>query len=321
MKRVFLALKVIAIPVLYALFLRIIFDLKGWERIFSVMTISFLFLVPFVVGAVTIILSPKEKIKSDIYTLAMPWVPITVFFVITVAFGMEGMICWIMALPLFLFASSAGGFIARRFLKQKKNERIYTSFVLILPLLISPIEHHIGAHKKTFKAYTSIDIHADAATIWSQVTRVKAIPASADKGWLTKFMGFPRPVEAVLNYEGVGGYRKAIFTNGLTFHETVTTYIHQQKMVFDIKAHPQDIPAATMDEHIIIGGQFFDVLNGTYELERINGQTYRLHLYSHFTMNTTFNFYAGWWAKWIMKDIQNNILQVEKSRAENRGKI
>lgn len=33
-------------------------------------------------------------------------------------------------------------------------------------------------------------------------------------------------------------------------------------------------------------------------------------------MNTTFNFYASWWARWIMQDIQNNILQVEKQRAE-----
>lgn len=34
-------------------------------------------------------------------------------------------------------------------------------------------------------------------------------------------------------------------------------------------------------------------------------------------MKTTFNFYAGWWGKWIMKDIQKNILRVEKKRAEN----
>ena len=43
---------------------------------------------------------------------------------------------------------------------------------------------------------------------------------------------------------------------------------------------------------------------------------FRLHLYSNFKMNTTFNFYAGWWGKIIMKDIQNNILKVVKKRAE-----
>jgi hypothetical protein len=46
------------------------------------------------------------------------------------------------------------------------------------------------------------------------------------------------------------------------------------------------------------------------------GKKSRLHLNSEFKIKTTFNFYAGWWAKWIMKDIQNNILQIEKKRAE-----
>jgi hypothetical protein len=53
-------------------------------------------------------------------------------------------------------------------------------------------------------------------------------------------------------------------------------------------------------------------------LERIDRETYRLHLYSRVKLTTTFNFYAGWWARLIMKDIQNNILQVEKLRAESR---
>jgi hypothetical protein len=88
-------------------------------------------------------------------------------------------------------------------------------------------------------------------------------------------------------------------------------------MVFSIKAYPQEIPPTTMDKHIVIGGQYFDVLNGTYELEQLNTSTYRLHLYSHFSLTTNFNFYASYWARWIMKDIQNNILQVEKQRAES----
>jgi len=87
-------------------------------------------------------------------------------------------------------------------------------------------------------------------------------------------------------------------------------------MAFTIKANTFDIPSTTLDEHILIGGSFFDVLNGTYELEKLGPTTYRLHLYSYFKMNTTFNFYAGWWGKWIMKDIQNNILKIEKARSE-----
>ena len=114
----------------------------------------------------------------------------------------------------------------------------------------------------------------------------------------------------------MGAFRKAIFEKGLVFNETVLSYEPQKKMVFSIKADPYDIPSTTMDQHMVVGGQHFDVLNGTYELQKLNDSGYRLHLYSHFKLTTTFNFYASWWAGWIMKDIQKNILRVIKERAE-----
>jgi hypothetical protein len=184
-------------------------------------------------------------------------------------------------------------------------------------LFISPIENYIGANTTPYKAYTYIDINAPADKIWDNVTRVREISKEQNKGWLTNLLNFPRPVKAELNYEGVGAYRQAIFTNGLVFHETVTEYIDNKKMSFTIKALPHEIPLTTMDAHLVVGGKYFDVLNGTYELEKLNEKTYRLHLYSNFKLTTTFNFYASWWAKNIMKDIQNNILQIEKHRAEN----
>lgn len=222
-----------------------------------------------------------------------------------------------MILPLFLLAASAGGLIGGYFKLKKKDNKVYISVLTLLPFLLSPIESMIGAIPGTYEAYTFIDIHAPADKIWNNITRVKAIKPEQDKGWLTRLLGMPRPLEAVLNYNGVGATREAKFTKGLIFHETVLEYTDKKKMVFSIKANPYEIPSTTMDEHILVGGQYFDVLNGTYELEKLSDKTYRLHLYSRFKLTTTFNFYAGWWAKWIMKDIQNNILQIAKRRAEN----
>ncbi|RVT98513.1 hypothetical protein EOD41_17150 [Mucilaginibacter limnophilus] len=201
-------------------------------------------------------------------------------------------------------------------MKKDSNERTYVSILMLFPLLISPVERYIGEHPSIYKAYTYIDIKADKANIWQNVTRVRAIKNNEDKGWLTNSLGFPRPISAELNYNGVGGYRKAIFDKGLVFHEQVTYYQEERKMRFTIKANPHEIPSTAMDEHVVIGGNYFDVIDGTYELEKLNSNTYRLHLYSHFKLTTTFNFYASLWADWIMKDIQNNILQIIKQRAE-----
>lgn len=309
---------VIGIPVAYAIIVRVLFglELSTWSDFFGVMSITFLFLLPTIIGALTVYLSSQERSKSIAYRIFTPWIPIFLFLIITLMLSIEGWACWLMILPVFLITASIGGIVGGYLKNQRKNNRLNLSILVLLPFFIGPIESFIETIPGTYKAYTYIDIDAPAEKIWDNVTRVSEIPQEYDKGYLTRILGFPRPIKAELNFEGVGAYREAIFTKDLVFHETVTEYKDNEKMVFTIKAYPHEIPSTTLDEHITIGGDYFDVLNGTYELEKLPNGQHRLHLYSYFKMNTTFNFYAGWWAKWIMKDIQNNILQVEKKRSE-----
>ena len=224
-----------------------------------------------------------------------------------------------MILPFFLIIASIGGLYSG-YIKLKKEKRfgqINISILILLPFFTAPIEKMIRTIPGKYEAFTYIAIHSSADKIWNNVTRVKDIKPEQDKGWLAYFLGFPRPIKAELNFEGVGATREAVFSGGLTFHEKVLSYDDKKKMNFSIKAYPYEIPSTTMDKHVVIGGDYFDVLDGTYELARLNDSTYRLNLYSHFKLTTTFNFYASWWAGWIMKDIQNNILQVIKNRAEH----
>jgi TM2 domain-containing membrane protein YozV len=309
-------LKIIAIPTGYALLLRFVFGETTWNGVFNMMSKTFLFLLPAIIGALTVYFSKEEQAKKTSYAIFAPWVPVLVFFVITYISAIEGWPCLLMILPIFLIAASFGGLLGAYFKLRKRDNKTYVSILVLVPFIVSPVENYIGANTTPYKAYTFIDIDAPAGKIWRNVTRVREIRKEQDKGWLTNLLDFPRPVKAELNFEGVGAYREAIFTNGLVFHETVTEYVHEKKMSFSIKALPHEIPLTTMDEHLVIGGKYFDVLNGTYELEKLNDKTYRLHLYSHFKLTTTFNFYASWWALQIMKDIQNNILQIEKQRAE-----
>lgn len=308
---------VIAIPLLFGFIMRFLFDVDSLSSLYSVMSISFILLVPFAIGAIAIYFSSIESVKGLSYRIFIPWVPIFGLLILTMAFSIEGWACWLMILPIFLMAASAGGVVASHFkLKKYRNENTYISILVLLPFLMSPIEQLIGSIPGKYEAYSYIDIHSTRGEIWNNVTRVKPISQKQDKGWLTSTLGFPRPIRAELNYNGVGAYRKAIFNKGLVFHEEVKSYMDQRNMHFSIKANPYEIPSTTMDKHVVIGGNYFDVLDGTYVLQQLSPNTYRLHLYSHFKLTTTFNFYASWWAGWIMTDIQDNILQVIKQRAE-----
>ena len=251
----------------------------------------------------------------------MAWVPILAFFVLTVSFSLEGWACWIMIMPLFLISASLGGFLGGWIKTKGSSNNLQISFLVLLPFILAPLESMIAKNDATFRADTFIDINAPVPRIWSNVTRVSEIPEQQNTGNLSKFLGLPRPLKAELNYEGVGARREAIFTNGLVFHETVTEYEHERKLVLSVKANPHEIPSTALDEHVMIGGKFFEVQKGTYEIEKLNRGKYRLHLYSHFILKTHFNFYVGWWAKWIMKDIQQNILRAVKARAEGKVNI
>jgi hypothetical protein len=313
------ALWIVFVPVAYALFLRIVFDLDIIRNFAQVMSITFLISLPFGVGVITIALSGIEKVKSLSYRICMPWLPIGLFFILTLLLNIEGWACWIMISPIFLIFGSIGGLTAGYFkLKKLRNEnKLNVSFVFLMPVILLSFENLLPALPARYEAYTYSDIHSAKQKIWNNVINVKTISTENDKGTFTNFLGFPRPVKAELNFAAVGGSRKAIFSKGLVFDEVVKEYEHEKSMRFSIKANPYNIPSATMDKHVVIGGDYFDVLDGTYKLEQLNNTTWRLHLFSHFELKTTFNFYASWWAGWIMKDIQNNILQVIKKRSEN----
>jgi len=316
--RILYYLKLIGIPVIAALILRFVFNVDDWNEFWSIMSVSFFFGLPYLVGVITIYLSKIENIRSRAYQLIYPWIPIFAFFIITLVFSIEGWACWIMILPLFMVLASLGGLTAGFFRLKKSNtlNKLQISIAIVLPLIFSPIEQAIGPTLSTFKAVTSIEINAPLETIWGNVTRVRDISEVEDRGTINKWLGIPRPIKAELNYEGVDGERKAVFTGGLVFTEIVTVYEHQKLMEFSIEPNTGEIPSTTFDEHVLIGGQYFDVLKGTYEVEELGSGKYKLNLWSEFQVNTTFNYYSGLWANWIMKDIQNNILTVIKTRCE-----
>ncbi len=300
-----------------ALAMRVIFASDGLSGLYQVMSLTFLIGLPFGVGYLTVFICKAETVERSSKAFFIATIPIFLFFVITWFLAIEGLACWVMILPIFGAISGLGGLTARYYkLKKRDNTKSFVYIAVLLPFFTGPIEQAIGAIPGNYTAYTEINIHASNNVIWNNVTRVRAIDKKQDSAAFTRFLGFPRPIKAELDTNAVGGKRKAIFDKGLVFDEEVTAYTPLKLMTFSIHANPYDIPSTTMDKHIVIGGEFFDVLNGTYKLERIDAENYKLRLYSNFKLNTTFNFYAGIWATWIMKDIQQNILKVIKERSE-----
>lgn len=305
----------------YGVFARFVFGLGVLENFFEVMSAAFIIGVPLALGFITVWFSEYRKSNSWVLWLVLPWLSSLACLACALALVWEGLICVVLLLPLILILSSIGGLIAGICLKifKSKRDRSYCiAIVALLPFVVSPIEHLRSAALEVRTVQTQIKIHADAQTVWNQIRSVPLISEKEQHFSFSHMIGFPRPLEAKLVGEGVGAVRFATFEKGVLFVETINEWDNPHRLSFSIRADTKDIPPSTFDEHVIVGGKYFDVLTGTYWIEDIGDGNVVLHLGSSQRLSTRFDFYSHFWTDYLMADLQNYILGIIKKRCEQQ---
>lgn len=286
-----------------------------------VMTVAYLVIVPAVMGWLTVRQylgsAPAETVRWYKW-LFLPWGAMCIAILVAIVAHLEGLICVLFAAPIMLFFSLAGGLIARIIYGFRQTRTGTSLAVAALPLLLVLAEIHVPSPAQVRTVNTEMLIHAPIMIVWNNIEKVRAIdPRDLPNSWVNR-VGFPRPVEATLSHEGIGGVRQASFTGGLLFTETVDTWQPGEDLRFSIRANTDAIPTTTLDEHVTIGGPYFDVLEGEYRLEpRPDGVL--LHLTSHERLSTHLNGYAGLWTDGVMRAIQKQILEVIRTRCETEA--
>lgn len=286
----------------------------------TTMSVAFIVILPFAMGYIAVSIAERKSERSRIWIwIFLPWLSAVAALAASLITWLEGMICIIMLLPIALLISSLGGvtagLVARRKLRRKTQD-IMMAVVLLLPFLVHPFEAALLHRNDVRTVENEVDIKAPPSVVWGEIKRVPKISKSELISSWSQRIGFPDPVEATLSYEGVGGVRHATFAGGVLFIENVDVWEPEHRLAFSIHAQTAQIPPTTLDEHVTVGGPFFDVLRGEYMLEPLaNGET-RLHLASHHRISTDFNWYAHLWTDAVMSDLQTRILRVVKNRAE-----
>jgi hypothetical protein len=274
-----------------------------------IMTVGFLFLVPTTVGYLTV--RPVRGATLG-FRLFAPWVTCALIVVGALLSGLEGAICVVFAAPAMLAFASLGGLLAGR--GAERSRTVELPIVLLLPLMSMTLERQHPLPLRQVVTSTEIEIAAPPSVVWPLVVSVDTIRETERHRALFTAVGFPSPIAATLSHPGVGGVRTASFERGVVFHEVVTTWEPEHRLRFTIDA--RSVPSAALDAHVTIGGPFFDVLTGTYELRALSPTRTLLVLQSEHRVSTRFNPYAAWWADRIMSSIQRNILEVLRVRAE-----
>jgi len=299
---------------------RISHNSSVFSAVFAVMTLGFMFFLPFGIGFSTIFVIERRQAQSIWVWFLWPWIPVIAGELATVAALWEGWICVVMFTPIALTASTLGGTAAgliAHYGRSRRSKDASLVCVMCLPLLISYFEPQFLSQRDLRSVESVIDIQAPAAAVWWNIERVPRIrPAELQSSW-SHTIGFPNPVEATLSEEAVGGVRHATFEGGVLFIETIDVWEPERRLGFSIRAQTEQIPPTTLDEHVTVGGKFFDVLHGEYMLEPLSNGGTRLHLVSQHRVSTDFNWYAHLWTDAVMRDLQKRILFVVRNRSEN----
>ncbi|MBI5610287.1 MAG: hypothetical protein HY902_15525 [Deltaproteobacteria bacterium] len=311
----------------YTLPMRLLFAWAGEAHngatvgVAGVMTTAFLFGVPAATGALSVGWDGQAGPVPLRRALLLPWVACATAVLVAMLTLIEGSICLAMAAPVFLLMGSLGGWAMWWTQRRRANRGgagvASLSIAALLPLVWGGAEAQLTAPADTWQVTNVQVIAAPVAVVWEQVASVRKIEPSELPPSFAHWIGLPRPIEATLSAPAKGGVRMASFERGLVFREEVTDWQPGKTIAFGIRA--EQAPAEALDEHVVVGGRYFDVLDGRYTLRAIDPQHTEVTLSSTHRLSTTLNGYAGLWTRAIMWDLQRVILHVVAKRSESRS--
>jgi hypothetical protein len=318
LKKIYATYGGVLIGGLYGLLMRFIFGVSFRVSTFDfvdLFSITFVWVVPIIVGLTPLIFSEKEYLVSLSYRIFRPVLSVLTFFTFCFITRLEDMICLIIiAFPFLIVAGMTGAIFGRLVLKyRKKNGIMYSLF--LLPLLSGVIEPNFPTPTDFFEATSSITINADKYNIWKNIVRVDEIQSNEySKGFLN-YAGIPRPLFAELDIDTIGGTRIGHFEGGLSFKENIIKWDKNNAITFDIKIIPSTVNKTIFERHML-AGQHFEFLNATYEIREKNQGQSELLLTTKYRLDTRINFYGEFWGQILLSDFQERLISVIKNRCE-----
>jgi len=303
--------------VLYGLLVRIVAEIKPLSDIFEIISFSFLIFTPFAVGAISVYIASKNEELTIKEHTAISSTAMLVFLFTMFIFFLEGLICIVLILPVFMVASIIGGIIMGYIYNKTKYSRGTINSLVLLPLLLSPIEMMLPQVESSSRVTTKIIITASAKEVFSNLASVKNITKKELGFSFMHLIGMPRPLEASMSGQGVGSIRTSRWEKGVSFQEKITVWNAPAQLYYEFIIPKGSIPREALDRHVELGGDYFTVVNGGYDVKALSPTESELSLTTTYKNNSRLQLYGNIWAKYVLNDFHYSLLKLMKIRSEN----
>jgi hypothetical protein len=299
----------------YGLGMRIFFDHAPHFFGLRVVSIAFMLGTPVAIGAI-VIYGLRDTKPSIIKMIFAPWLSILLALIGSAISLLEGSVCIALASPLFFVASSIGGLIMGFVLRWTNKGKITLNSVLVLPIILMFVEPAAPQQAQLLEDRVSVEVAASPHRIWEEILNARNIRKEELPWNFTHWIGVPRPVEGVNVMTPEGEVRYSKWERGVNFSALVTERIEDRSITWRYRFTSNSFPEGSLDEHVKIGGQYFDLRDTTFNLTPISANLTKVEIVSHYRVTTDVNFYGVPIARFIANDFMSTILHLYKFRSE-----
>jgi hypothetical protein len=276
---------------------------------------SFVLLVPVGVGAVAVYLAERVERRSWSTYFWIGVVSNVLFVFGAFLIMIEGLICVILAAPLFGLIGGLAGLAMGAVCRWTRWPRNTMYGVVALPLLLGGFEQYLPIPQDVHSIERSRIVSASPERIWSKLVVAENIdPSEIGSAWMYR-IGVPVPESAVTELIDGKEIRHIKMGKGIHFDQVATDWEPNRRVRWVYRFSSDSFPRGALDDHVRIGGAHFDVLDTEYALRPVKGGT-ELRVRMSYRVSTPFNWYARPIAEILVGNFEDAALKFYGHRAE-----
>lgn len=290
------------------------------DDIFTAMSGAFIYLAPMLVGTFTVYVAERRKRRSWAYYFFAPFVANALFVLGTMIILIEGMICAAIILPLFGVLGGVSGLIMGAIVRLTNWPKQTVYAFAVLPFIVASLESGVPLPDRVAAIERTVVVNAKPADVWRQILDAQSIDsAELENAWLFR-IGVPLPLAGTTHSTATGTERRVTMGKKIYFDEVFTDLQEHQYIRWTYRYYADSFPRFALDEHVVIGGSYFDLKDTSYTLAQREGKTV-LTVRMQYRVSTRFNWYADPLAQFLMGNLAQSNLEFYRHRSEAQPKV
>jgi uncharacterized protein YndB with AHSA1/START domain len=280
------------------------------------MMASFILLTPLVVGSATVYVAERKRRRSWYYYFFSAFIANVVCVVGALLVLWEGLICAILIVPLFAIFGGLGGLLMGAICRRTNWPGSTLCSFSALPLVMGLLEAGLPLPDSFRGVERQVHIAAPPGEVWRYLQNTGPIaPEDVAQGWIYR-IGVPLPEIGVTEHSAQGSVRHIRMGKGIHFDQVVAEEQPGRYIRWTYRFAPDSVPPRALDDHVAIGGTYFDMLDTSYTLEPSGAGTV-LRIRMHYRVSTQFNWYVVPIADALFGNFEETILDFYRRRSES----